>query len=260
MDAFLKEMEIWLLDMDGTIYLDDHLLDGALDFVHFLRQKEKQFLFLTNNSSKSAAAYVQKLHALGLDFVTKENVYTSGQATIRYVQQHFADKKIFLMGTPELEEEFVQSGVSISDDADVVVLAFDTTLTYKKLWKACDRIRQGLPYVATHPDLNCPIEDGFMPDIGSMIAFIQASTNREPDVIIGKPNFPIVQAISEKFGQDLSRIVMVGDRLYTDIAMGKNGIHTVLVLSGETKIEDLQTSTFQPDLVIGSVRELIEAF
>ncbi|MGV8027233.1 MAG: HAD-IIA family hydrolase [Anaerolineaceae bacterium] len=258
--GLLKEIEMWLLDMDGTIYLDEHLIDGAQNFLHFLIEKKKQFLFLTNNSSKSAEAYVQKLHRLGLAFVEKENVYTSGQATVSYLLKHFPNKKIFLLGTPELKDEFIQSKIDFSEDPDMVVLGFDTTLTYEKLWKTCDLIRKGLPYIATHPDLNCPIKDGFMPDIGSIMAFVKASTGREPDVVIGKPNLPILQAISEKFTMDLSKVAMVGDRLYTDIAMGEKGIRTVLVLSGETKLEDLQNSPFQPDLVVQSVRELIGKF
>ncbi len=257
---FLQEIEVWLLDMDGTIYLDEHLIDGAQDFLQFLIEKKKRYLFLTNNSSKSTAVYVQKLHKLGLTFVKEENVYTSGQATASYLLSHFPNQKVFLLGTPELRDEFIQSNILLSEDPDIVVLGFDTTLTYQKLWKTCDLIRKGLPYIATHPDLNCPVNDGFMPDIGSIMAFVKASTGREPDVIIGKPNLPILQAISEKFTMDLSKVVMVGDRLYTDIAMGKKGIRTVLVLSGETKMEDLQNSPFQPDLIVESVRELIGKF
>ncbi len=256
----LKEIEVWLLDMDGTIYLDDHLINGAQDFISFLIEKEKRFLFLTNNSSKSAAAYVQKLHRLGLTCVTEDHVYTSGQATVSYILKHFPNKKVFLLGTPELEDEFIQSNILLSDDPDLIVLGFDTTLTYQKLWKICDLIRKELPYIATHPDINCPVKDGFMPDIGSIMVFIKASTGREPDVIIGKPNFPILQTISEKFNIEFSKVVMVGDRLYTDIAMGEKGVRTVLVLSGETKIEDLQNSPFHPDLIVSSVRDLIGRF
>lgn len=254
---FLKEINVWLLDMDGTIYLDDILIEGAGEFIESLRQKEKHFLFLTNNSSKSCSAYVKKLHALGLDFVTEEHIYTSGQAAIRYIEKKYPEKKAYLLGTTELRDEFIHAGIQLSDDPDIVVIGFDTTLTYQKLWKTCDLVRKGIPYIATHPDLNCPTKKGFMPDIGAIIAFIKASTGREPDVIIGKPYRPILQAISEKWSTDFSKMVMVGDRLYTDIAMGKEGIKTILVLSGETKLDDLKSSNYQPDLVISSVKELI---
>ena len=257
---FLKDVDIWLLDMDGTIYLDDTLIKGAKEFIEFLRQKEKRFLFLTNNSSKSCRAYVEKLHRLGLSFVTKEHVYTSGQATIQFIKKQYPDKNVYLFGTQELEEEFIDSEIQLSEKPDIVVIGFDTSLTYLKLRKTCDLVREGMPYIATHPDLNCPTKDGFIPDIGSIIAFIKASTGREPDVIIGKPYLPILQAISEKWKTDLSKMVMVGDRLYTDIAMGKEGIKTILVLSGETKMDDLEKSSYQPDLVISSVEELIKSF
>jgi len=260
MANFLKEMQIWLLDMDGTIYLADQLIDGAKDFIDFLLIRQKKILCLTNNSSKSAAAYVQKLRRLGLDFITEENIFTSGQATILYLQKHFADKNIALIGTPELEEEFIQAGIRIAAEPEVVVLAFDTTLTYQKLWKLCDLVRKGLPYLATHADLNCPVKGGFMPDIGATIAFVKAATGREPDVVIGKPNLPILQAITEKFAYDLSKVVMIGDRLYTDVAMGEKGIRTILVLSGETTREDLAQSAYKPDLVVNSVKDLIGKF
>ena len=123
---------------------------------------------------------------------------------------------------------------------DVIVLGFDTTLTYEKLWKLCDFVRAGLPYIATHPDFNCPTETGFMPDIGAMIAFVNASTGREPDLVVGKPNRMIVDAVAHKLGLQIPEMAMVGDRLYTDIALGQtSGITTCLVLSGETHPEDL---------------------
>ena len=129
----------------------------------------------------------------------------------------------------------------------MIVLGFDTTLTYEKLWKLCDFVRAGLPYIATHPDFNCPTETGFMPDIGAMIAFVHASTGREPDLVVGKPNRIIVDAVAHKLGLQIEQMAMVGDRLYTDIALGQtSGITTCLVLSGETHLEDLADSPFQP--------------
>jgi len=252
------DIECWLLDMDGTIYLEDHLIDGASDFLHHLMEHDKRFIFLTNNSSKNANAYVEKLHALGLSFIKAEHIYTSGQATIAYISENFPSKDIYLLGTNDLESEFCEAGFRMGDNPAVVVIGFDTTLTYAKLWKVCDLVRGGLPYIATHPDFNCPTRDGFMPDIGAIIAFVKASTGREPDVVVGKPNLPMLNAISRKTRLPLGKIAMVGDRLYTDIAFGKHGIHTVLVLTGETKREDLADSPFHPELVLGSIAELIE--
>jgi HAD superfamily hydrolase (TIGR01450 family) len=155
---------------------------------------------------------------------------------------------VYVVGTPPLEEEFRQHGFQLDEEnPQLVVLGFDTTLNYQKLWKLCDFVREGIPYIATHPDFNCPTETGFMPDIGAMIAFVQASTGREPDVIVGKPNRMIVDAVSQKLGLKIEEMAMVGDRLYTDIALGQtSGITTCLVLSGETHMDDLKDSPYQP--------------
>ncbi len=253
-----NDIKCWLLDMDGTIYLEDHIIDGADGFLHYLVEHEKRFLFLTNNSSKNVNAYMKKFHALGLNFVTTDHIYTSGQATIAFISKNYSSRKIYLLGTTDLATEFSVAGFDLNGDPEMVVIGFDTTLTYKKLWKVCDLVRAGLPYIATHPDFNCPTRDGFMPDIGAIIAFIKASTGREPDVVVGKPNLPILDAISQKTSLPLGSMAMIGDRLYTDIAFGQHGIHTVLVLTGETKQVDLAGSLFQPDLVLGSIGEMVE--
>jgi HAD superfamily hydrolase (TIGR01450 family) len=139
------------------------------------------------------------------------------------------------------------------------VLGFDTTLTYLKLWKLCDYVRQGLPYIATHPDFNCPIEGGFMPDVGAMMACVEASTGRKADFVIGKPNRLMAEAVAQKLNLPLSALAMVGDRLYTDIALGQAaGIPSVLVLSGETRRSDLDSSPFQPTCIFQNLGELAE--
>jgi HAD superfamily hydrolase (TIGR01450 family) len=166
-----------------------------------------------------------------------------------------------MVGTPSLEREFEQHGFQlVQNNADCAVLGFDTTLTYEKLWKLCDYVRAGIPYIATHPDINCPTESGFMPDIGAMMAFVETSTGRTPDVIVGKPNPPIIEAIVEKTGFGVDQIAMVGDRLYTDIAMGKTGITTILVLSGETKEGDVQSADHQPDYIVKNIQGLRELY
>src|SRR5690606_31598260 len=154
-----------------------------------------------------------------------------------FLQQQFPDiKKIDLYGTPALEEEFIGYGFKLTvENPQAIVLGFDTTITYEKLWHLCDEVRSGLPYFATHPDINCPLENGVMPDIGSIIAFVEASTDRSPDYVIGKPNPPIVESLIKRLGLPANQICMVGDRLYTDVALGQAGLRTVLVLSGETK-------------------------
>ncbi|MBM3137879.1 MAG: HAD-IIA family hydrolase [Chloroflexi bacterium] len=245
-----------MLDMDGTFYLGDHLLPGALEFMKYLQEKGIDYLFLTNNSSKHGGIYADKICKMGFD-VDESKIFTSGEATTIYLKNKTDYRSIFLVGTPALEEEFIEAGFNLTDkQPDAAVLGFDTTLTYEKIWKLCDLVREGLPYIATHPDFNCPTETGFMPDIGSFIALVEASTGRRPDVIIGKPHNYIVEAVVEKTGFGLDEIAMIGDRLYTDIALGKTGIMTILVLSGETKVEEVQTSEFQPDLVFRDLAEL----
>lgn len=238
----------FLLDMDGTFYLGDRLLEGALDFINILRRQNKKFLFLTNNSSKHRSQYAEKINHLGLP-ITEEAVLTSGEATALYLRDKHPGAELFLVGTPALEKEFRLFGFHLVDQhPQYVVLGFDTTLTYQKLWKLCDYVRAGVPYIATHPDFNCPTETGFMPDVGAMIAFVNASTGRLPDLVVGKPNRLIVDAAALKMELPIDQLAMIGDRLYTDIALGQtSGITTILVLSGETKLEDLHGSPFQPD-------------
>ncbi len=246
----LADIQCFLLDLDGTFNLGGQLIEGSLDFIHTLSRLGKGYLFLTNNSSKSRAQYAEKIRQLGLP-IPEEQVLTSGQAAALHLQSRHASRRIYLVGTPALEEEFRRCGLRLDDrDPELAVLGFDTTLTYEKLWKLCDLVRAGLPYIATHPDLNCPTETGPMPDIGATIAFVRASTGREPDLVIGKPNRMIVEAASRMLGLPLRDLAMVGDRLYTDIALGaSSGITTCLVLSGETRREDLAASPFQPDYV-----------
>jgi 4-nitrophenyl phosphatase len=246
----LSAAQGFLLDMDGTFYLGDHLLEGALRFIDLLRLQQKQFLFLTNNSSRDRGQYAEKISRLGLP-LTGEAVLTSGEATAVYLREKYPAARLFLAGTPSLEEEFRQYGFQLVEEApQLVVLGFDTTLTYRKLWALCDFVRAGLPYIATHPDFNCPTETGFMPDVGAMMAFVNASTGRLPDLVVGKPNRLIVDAAAVKMHLAVNQMAMIGDRLYTDIALGQtSGITTVLVLSGETKLEDLKDSPFKPDYI-----------
>ncbi|GMQ58929.1 HAD-IIA family hydrolase [Vallitalea sediminicola] len=258
----LHKIKCFLLDMDGTFYLGDELIDGSMDFLKILEKQDKEFLFLTNNSSKNRMAYVEKLKRLGCD-VEPDKVFTSGEATTIYLQNEKPEATVFLLGTPLLEEEFINAGFKlvkgINESPDYVVLGFDTTLTYEKLWIACDYIRDGVTYIATHPDYNCPLAGGkFMPDAGAMIDFIAASTGKRPHVI-GKPNADIINVICDKYGYNREEIAMVGDRLYTDIKTGINAdIATAVVLSGETTIREYEKSDIIADFVYPSLKELGE--
>lgn len=254
----LANIRLFLLDMDGTVYLGEKLLPGAVEFIEFLTANQIEYLFLTNNSSKHRGQYAEKLAHLGLP-VSEDKIFTSGEATAIYLHQAKPGAKIYLVGTPALEDEFRSHGFKLVDESetpDYAVLGFDTTLTYRKLWRLCDLARAGVPYIATHPDFNCPIEGGFMPDIGAMMALVEASTGRRPDVIVGKPHHPIIEAVVERMATPVEQICMVGDRLYTDIALGAAGITTVLVLSGETQPGDIPGAPHQPDLVKQDLAEL----
>lgn len=254
--SVLQHIECFLLDMDGTFYLGNQVLPGALEFIDLLKQRKIPFLFLTNNSSKTRKEYADKIRRMGLD-LPESQIFTSGEATALYLSRRKPGAALYVVGTPALENEFSEHGFHLTDtNPDFVVLGFDTTLTYEKIWKTCDLIVSGVPFIATHPDINCPTETGFMPDIGAMLAMIAASTGKQPDVIIGKPYAPIVEAVAEKVNAPVESLCMVGDRLYTDIALGKTGLRTVLVLSGETSREDLKDSPFQPDFIMQNLGEL----
>ena len=262
MAQLLKKLRCFLIDMDGTIYLGNELIPGADFFLATLKRNERDFFFLTNNSSRDKLTYVEKLARLGVE-ADPGQVITSGEATAIYLERIKPGAKVFLLGTESLAREFQRCGfrlVSKGESPDFVVLGFDTTLTYQKLWDACDLVREGVGYLATHPDFNCPLEGGrYMPDAGAMSAFIEASTGRRPKVI-GKPNKEIIEAVLSKTSYKREEMAIVGDRLYTDIAMGKKaGLTSILVLSGETKREDLVHTEFMPDYVFSSVGELGKA-
>lgn len=254
----MKTIQCFLLDMDGTFYLENHLLPGALAFIQYCNENQLDFLFITNNSSRNANNYYEKLSTMGIR-MDATRIITSGMATCQYLHKFHPGKKVFLAGTAALEEEFFHSNIDlVIENPDLLVLGFDTTITYKKFRKICDLVRDGIPYIATHPDVNCPIHGGFMPDIGAMMAFIEASTGRQPDVIIGKPFQAMMEAILDRVDHPKEKICMIGDRLYTDIAMGRNGIHTILVLSGETNLEMSQKSDFQADLVLDNMDAVLQ--
>ncbi|MDL2232465.1 HAD-IIA family hydrolase [Ruminococcaceae bacterium OttesenSCG-928-L11] len=257
--AALKTVRCFALDMDGTFYLGNRVLDGSMDFLKKVEETGRQFVFLTNNSSKSRKEYLAKLAKMGVT-VTERQMVTSGQATILHLQRFFPGKRVYLLGNSILAEEFEDAGIVLDDDnPDVLVTAFDTTLTYEKMTKACDFARAGLPFLATHPDYNCPTETGFIPDIGAIHAFIHASTGRMPDKIIGKPYREIIDCALAQTGCRAEETVMVGDRLYTDIAVAGNvpGLRSILVLSGETAEADLEGAEVCPDMVFGSLKDMI---
>lgn len=254
----LGPVRCFLLDMDGTFYLGDRLLPGSLRFLDALKDTGREAIFLTNNSSRSSGYYVEKLRRMGV----KEpflRVLTSGQAAGRHCLAAYPGQKAYLLGNSSLRAELEAMGMAFDDGApDYVLIGYDTELTYRKMWEVCNFVRAGLPYIATHPDFNCPTEDGFAPDIGAIIAFIRASAGREPDLIIGKPHPGIVKDALLLSGLPAEALAMVGDRLYTDIETAlRSGMTGILVLSGETDLEMLRESKSQPHLVFGGLADMI---
>ena len=259
----LKDIKCFLLDMDGTIYLGDNVIDGAIDFIETIKKQDKKYIFLTNNSSKNKSEYEKKLKRLGFD-ATEDDVYSSGDATVHYIKSQKKDAKIFLLGTKALEDEFIKAGFTLvrerNQEIDFVILGFDTTLTYEKLWIACDYIKSGVKYIATHGDLVCPLEDEkTMPDAGAMIELIKAATNGHEPLIIGKPEKSIIEAVMHQYNVKRDELAMVGDRLYTDIKVGeKAGITSILVYSGETTKEMYDNSDVEASYEFESIKELLK--
>jgi len=256
--SLLSGVQCFLLDMDGTFYLGDRLIDGSLDFLDALERTGRTARFVTNNSSKSARAYAEKLERMGVKACYRD-VITSGHAAARYCLKQFPGGKGYLLGNASLAEDIQRLGLQLTQESpDYVLVGFDTTLDYPKLCKVCDYIRAGLPYIATHPDYNCPTETGFIPDIGAIMALIHASTGRHADVILGKPYRGIIDEAIHRTGRTLQEMAMVGDRLYTDVATGvRHGMPGILVLSGEATMADVEASDVKPDLIFGRLADMI---
>lgn len=252
----LRGIENFLLDMDGTVYLGPQAIPGAADFVRTLRDQGKRYLFFTNNPTKDATAYAAKLAGMGIN-VSPRDVLTSGEATARYIAGQTSYQRVFVIGTPSFEAELRRAGLELNEHKpDAVVLAFDTTLTYAKLERACLLLRAGLPYIATNPDRLCPTEYGYIPDCGATAALLEAATGRLPKYI-GKPNAEMIKMGLDKLHARPESTAMVGDRLYTDMEMAyRGGTTSILVLSGETSQEQLAAAERRPDYVFESVADI----
>lgn len=255
----LKDIDLFVLDMDGTFYLSEDIIPGSDDFLKAVEASGKKWMFFTNNSSKDKKLYIEKLTRMNCH-IGKDDIFTSGDITIEFLKNNRPGKSVYVMGTPALVRSFEEAGINLKQEldetAEIVVVAFDMSLTYEKLEHACTLIRNGAEYVATHPDINCPVKDGFIPDCGAFIAAINLSTGKTPK-ILGKPYQETAEMISKVSGIDKSRIAFVGDRLYTDVACGvKNGAKGILVLSGETPIEAVADSDVKPDLIYDRIYDI----
>ncbi len=251
------QIKLYAFDLDGTVYVGDELIPGAKETLEALNERAA-VCYLTNNSSKTKAEYLDKLHRLGLQ-AEEGNVITSLDATIAYVDTHLKGRSVYLVGTDSVVREAQERGLSLDErQPDAVIVTLDTTLTYEKLCTLCRSLRQGALYLATHPDKKGPAPGGFVPDVGSFLALVEAVTGRSPDVVCGKPFRPTAELLERRFGCSGREIMMVGDRLSTDIRLGiDNGYRTCAVLTGETTRDMLRDSAIRPELVLDSLADLV---
>jgi len=286
----IKNSELFLLDMDGTLYLGDDVFDGAIDFINTLSENGKDYIYLTNNSSRAGTDYVTRLKKMG--FVCEErNVYTSGMATAKYLLDKYKDKKILVLGTDTFVNELKSAGLKVFTSSEydrddfakkdifsgllfnsaeevrdhlddekelpVVCVGFDTQLVYRDLDLAVHFLRKGSVFIAANPDWVCPMPKGeVLPDCGSICALLTASSGVEP-FYIGKPNRNMVDIISKVRGVPNERICCVGDRLYTDIAVAQNaGAVSICVLSGESSYDMVLDMNPKPDYTFDDVRDI----
>lgn len=249
-------MIAFALDMDGTVYKGENAIPGAADFISFLRKEGIPFVFLTNNSSHGRDFYLGRLRRMGFG-ASPDNILTSTTATARYLRSAHPGKSVYPVGVEDFVREISEAGIEINqDDPDIVLLAFDRSITYEKINKAYRFLKAGAAFVATHPDDLCPAEDGYDIDIGPFTRMLESMTGAEAEVV-GKPSRRMLEMAAEEMGVSLRDVVMVGDRLYTDIRMAEDaGTRSVLVLSGEATREDLEASGLAPVAVVESVAEI----
>ncbi len=254
----LKDKKLFLLDMDGTIYLDNDLFDGTLDFLSEVKRRGGRYLFVTNNSSKSTDAYVKKLRAIGIE-ACEDDFLTSTDATILYIQGKYPGRRFYSFGTESFTKQLREAGIDVvtelTDGIDGIVMGNDNELSFKKLEDSCRLLLNDIIYIATNPDWVCPTSFGYVPDCGSVAEMLFRATGKRPH-FIGKPRPEMLLLAMEKFGYKKEECVMIGDRVYTDIASGYNaGIDTIFVLSGEGTMADADCDT-PPTYIFKNIREV----
>ena len=267
----LKDKKLFLLDMDGTLYLSDTLFDGTPDFLAYVKRTGGRAIFMTNNSSRGLEGYIRRMEGFGIP-CGPEDFVTSVDATIRYLKKNYdAGTRYYVCGTESLKQQLRAAGLVVAkepggdpgsdpgDLADAVLLGYDTELTYRKLEVCCILLSRGADYIATHPDLVCPVWYGSAPDCGSVIQMLKTATGREP-LVIGKPKPAMAEIAMERTGFSAEETVVIGDRLYTDIACGVNaGVDTIFVLSGEGTLEDIDRYGIQPTYIFNGIRDVLNA-
>ncbi len=257
--ADLGGKRLFLLDMDGTIYLSDRLFPGTKPFLEAVERTGGRCMYLTNNSSRSVDDYVARLRGMGLE-CARENFVTSVDALVFYLRSRPAYRLCYALGTRSFREQLSSAGVAVtdtlSDQVDCLLAGFDTELTFQKLEDACILLQRGVDFVAANPDWVCPTWYGAVPDCGSLCEMLFRATGRRPR-FVGKPRPEMVYLAMERAGVTKEETAVVGDRLYTDVAAGVNaGVDTVFVLSGEGTLADLEGSEVKPTWVLEDVGAL----
>lgn len=260
----LTKKKLFLFDMDGTVYLEERLFDGVKELLETIERKGGRYVFVTNNASKSVKDYVLKMQRFGLKNVTEENFFTSAQATLQLLKEYHSKDLIYVQASAALVKELEQAGLKITteytDKAGAVLVAFDPELTGGQVYTTCKMLTlHELPYYATNPDWVCPVSFGYIPDCGAMCQGIARATGKTP-VFIGKPEPAMIFGVMKKFHATPEETVVVGDRLYTDVASGKNaGVDTICVLSGEATLQGILAAPEcrKPTFVLDSVKNIV---
>jgi len=261
----LRQIRHVALDMDGTIYSGGTLFDFTRPFLAQLTELGIGYTFLTNNSSKSVKDYVALLHAMGIA-ATADQIYTSTNATIEFLRETMpAVRRLFVLGTTSMRAEISAAGFTLTaegadDEPDAVLVGFDTELSFARLCRAAWWIKQGKPFLASHPDRVCPTDEPTVwVDCGAICAALKEATGRGPDAVLGKPSPRMLRGLRQKFDLRPEHLAMVGDRLYTDIVMARQaGTLGVLVLTGEATKEEAARHSPPPDLVVADLAALGE--
>lgn len=256
-DRTLKNKKVAFLDLDGTVYKGNVLIKGAKKFLGFLDDKRIIYYFLSNNSSRSKIDYVKKLSKLGIQ-TTEERIILSTDGVIDFLLNDNV-KNVYVVGTKSMKKMFIKSGIAVdSQNPEYIILGYDTELTYEKLKKASILLQHGVKLIATHCDIVCPSPEGFLPDVGSMLALFEKATKKRPVMIFGKPNAEMISHVINRHKVSPEEVLMIGDRIYTDMELAKRvGCDFICVLSGETQQEDIEKLEQQPALVVKDIGDII---
>ena len=263
MEEEIRKKKLFLFDMDGTIYKGKEIFAGVKELMEKIKQIGGKYIFITNNSSKSIYEYINKINNMGIP-ADYNNFYTSTQATIEFLKSKYPNELIYCMGTKALINELKNNDINITTSYDknigVVLMGYDTELEYQKLRDISKILyeKKYIPYIATNPDLACPTEAEYVPDCGAMAKMLECATGRMP-IFIGKPEPTMINYCMKNFGYTKNETVVIGDRLYTDIASGINAdVSTICVLTGETTKEQIEESKIKPTFILKSVNNIFE--